>query len=32
MEESERNAMDIFEQANQDFEKKSHTNSHTKTQ
>ena len=29
---SEREAMDIFEQANQSFEKKSHTNPHTKTQ
>ena len=30
--EAERKAMDIFEQANQCFEKKSHTNSHTKAQ
>jgi integrase len=30
--ESERDAMDVFEQANQDFEKKSHTNPHTKAQ
>ena len=30
--ESERDAMDVFEQANQCLEKKSHTNSHTKAQ
>jgi integrase len=29
---SERVAMDIFERANQCFEKKSHTNSHTRVQ
>jgi integrase len=29
---SERDAMDIFDQANQCFEKKSHTNPHTKAQ
>ena len=29
---AERDAMDVFEQANQDFEEKSHTNPHTKAQ